>query len=153
LGIQFTWIPTGTLLMGSPATEEGRDEDESQHRVTLSKGFYLAVHPVTQEQWQTVMGNNPSVFKGQNLPVEWVSWVDCQSFCEQLRQLDGKSYRLPTEAEWEYACRAGTSTPFHFGNVMSTDQANYKGDDSDGRGGKGVYRNTTTPVGRFKQPN
>ena len=114
--------------MGSPKEEIGRGENETQHKVTLTKGFYMGVYTVTQEQWQEVMGNNPSHFKGEkNLPVETVSWDDCQEFIKKLREKDKKPYRLPTEAEWEYACRAGTTTPFHFGETISTDQANYNG--------------------------
>ena len=95
--------------------------NETQHKVTLTKGFYMGVHPVTQEQWQAVMGNNPSHFKDEkNLPVEQVSWDDCQEFVKKLREKDKKPYRLPTEAEWEYACRAGTTTPFYFGATIST---------------------------------
>ena len=108
------------------------------------------VYTVTQEQWQAVMGNNPSHFKGEkNLPVEKVSWDDCQEFIKKLREKDKKPYRLPTEAEWEYACRAGTTTPFHFGETISTDQANYNGNFTYGNGKKGVYRKKTTPVGSF----
>ena len=110
----------------------------------------MGVYPVTQEQWQAVMGNNPSHFKGEkNLPVEQVSWDDCQEFIKKLREKDKKPYRLPTEAEWEYACRAGTTTPFHFGETISTDQANYNGEVVYGNGKKGVYRKKTTPVGSF----
>jgi len=97
------------------------------------------------------MGNNPSHFKGEkNLPVERVSWDDCQEFIKKLREKDKKPYRLPAEAEWEYACRAGTKTPFHFGATMSTDQANYNGNYTYGDGKKGVYREKTTPVGSFR---
>ena len=136
--------------MGSPANEPERSDDETQHRVTLTKGFYLGVHQVTQAQWQAVMGNNPSHFKGDsNLPVENVSWDDCVAFCEALGKKDGKTYRLPTEAEWEYACRAGTTTPFHFGDTISVNQANYDGNYTYGNGKKGVYRQKTTPVGSF----
>jgi formylglycine-generating enzyme required for sulfatase activity len=120
------------------------------HRVTLTKGFCLSVTPVTQEQWQAVTGSNPSYFKGErNLPVENVSWEDCQDFCQKLSQLTGKSFRLPTEAEWEYACRAGTATPFYFGVSISTDQANYDGNLTCAPGDKSRSRGKTTPVGSF----
>ena len=110
----FAWCPPGTFLMGSPPSEESRFDDETQHRVTLTRGFHLGIHPVTQAQWQAVMGDNPSHFKGHDRPVEQVSWDDCQAFCTKLGQLAGKRFRLPTEAEWEYACREGTTTPFYF---------------------------------------
>ena len=137
--------------MGSPEGGRKRKSDnETQHKVTLTKGFYMGVHAVTQEQWQAVMGNNPSKFKGEkNLPVEQVSWDDCQEFIKKLREKDKKLYRLPTEAEWEYSCRAGTTTPFHFGETISTDQANYNGNFTYGNGKKGKYREKTTPVGSF----
>jgi formylglycine-generating enzyme required for sulfatase activity len=154
LGMKFAWIPPGTFLMGSPKNEEGREPydgaDETQHKVTLTKGFYMGTHLVTQEQWQAVMGNNPSNFKGEkNLPVDSVSWEDCQEFIKKLRKRDQKPYRLPTEAEWEYACRAGTTTPFSFGETISTDQANYNGRYIYGTGKEGVFRQKTTPVGIF----
>ena len=111
---------------GQSQGRKRKGDNETQHKVTLTKGFYMGVYTVTQEQWQEVMGNNPSYFKGEkNLPVEKVSWDDCQEFIKKLREKDKKPYRLPTEAEWEYACRAGTTTPFHFGETISTDQANY----------------------------
>ena len=110
----------------------------------------MGVHQVTQAQWQAVMGANPSHFKGEsNLPVENVSWDECVAFCEALGKKDGKPYRLPTEAEWEYACRAGTTTPFHFGGTITVNQANYDGNYTYGNGKKGVYRQKTTPVGSF----
>ena len=150
LGMCFSCIPPGTFLMGSPETEEERAADETQHAVTLTKGLWMGVHPVTQEQWQAVMGNNPSHFKhAKNLPVEQVSWEDCQEFITKLREQDKKPYRLPTEAEWEYACRAGTTTPFFFGSTLSTDLANYDGNYTYGTGKKGVFREKTTPVGTF----
>ena len=137
-------------MMGSPKKEKERDNNETQHKVTLSNGFFMGVHLVTQEQWQAVMGDNPSFFKGEkNLPVETVSWDDCQAFVKKLREKDKKAYRLPTESEWEYCCRAGTTTPFHFGETISTDQANYKGNQTYGNGKKGVYREKTTQVGSF----
>jgi formylglycine-generating enzyme required for sulfatase activity len=149
-GMKFAWIPAGTFMMGSPKEEKERKPDEIQHKVTLTKGFYMGVYPVTQDEWQAVMGRNPSFFKGEkNLPVERVSWEDCQQFVKKLGDKEKKPYRLPTEAEWEYACRAGTTTPFHFGGTISTDQANYLGDVAYGDGSKGVYRKKTTPVGSF----
>ncbi len=154
IGMKFVWIPPGTFMMGSPKGEEGRDPDElnneTQHKVTLTKGFYMGVHLVTQEQWQAVMGDNPSHFKGENkLPVEQVNWDDCQEFVKKLRDKDKKRYRLPSEAEWEYSCRAGTTTPFHLGKTISTDQANYDGNYVYGNGKKGVFRDKTTPVDSF----
>jgi formylglycine-generating enzyme required for sulfatase activity len=110
----------------------------------------MGVHLVTQGQWKEVMGNNPSHFKGEkNLPVEQVSWEDCQEFIKKLREKDKIPYRLPSEAEWEYSCRAGTTTPFHFGETISTEQANYNGEFKYGNGKEGVYRGMTTPVGGF----
>lgn len=149
LGMRFAWIPAGTFLQGSPPQEEGHQENEFQHRVTLSRGFYLGVTPVTQAEWQAIQGNNPSHFKGDSRPVEQASWSDCQEFCRRLSQTDGKIYRLPTEAQWEYACRSGTTTPYHFGDALSTDQANYDGSQNFGRGRKGPSRQQTTPVASF----
>ena len=113
----FSFIPPGTFLMGSPPQEEGRQDDEVRHRVTLTRGFWMAVYPVTQAQWVAVMGGNPSRFKGDDPPVEQVSWDDCQAFCERLDDKTGLRSRLPTEAEWEYACRAGATTAFSFGEA------------------------------------
>jgi formylglycine-generating enzyme required for sulfatase activity len=150
LGMKFVWIPPGTFKMGSPKEEKERDPGETQHKVTLTKGFYMGVYTVTQEQWQEVMGSNPSKNKGEkNLPVDNVSWNDCQEFIKTLREKDKKPYRLPTEAEWEYACRAGTTTPFHFGEKISTDRANYNGIEAYGENAKGEHRGKTTPVGTF----
>ncbi len=150
----FAWIPPGSFLMGSPQEEPERFEDETLHTVTLPQGFYLGIHAVTQAQWQAVMGDNPSRFKGRkrqdkNRPVEQVSWEDCQAFCAKLSQRDGKRYGLPSEAEWEYACRAGTTTPFFFGDTLSTDQANYNGNYPYNKGAQGEYRKRPTPVGSF----
>jgi sulfatase modifying factor 1 len=150
LGVKFVWIPPGTFLMGSPKGEAERGDNETLHKVTLSRGFYMGVHLVTQEHWQAVMGDNPSCFKGEkNLPVDSASWDDCQKFVKKLRDKDKNPYRLPTEAEWEYSCRAGTTTPFHFGETISTDQANYNGNHIYGNGKKGLSRQKTTPVGSF----
>jgi formylglycine-generating enzyme required for sulfatase activity len=116
LELRFAWCPPGVFRMGSPDDERGRFDDEGpQHRVTLTKGFWLGITQVTQAQWRAVMGSNPSNWKGLNLPVEGVTWDDCQSFCQRLGRLTSKKYRLPTEAEWEYAARAATTTAYHFG--------------------------------------
>ncbi len=111
----FRWCPAGTFMMGSPTSEEGRYDDEKQHRVTLTKGFWMMEMEVTQKQWKAVMENNPSNFKGDDLPVECVSWNDCQEFCRKCSAL-GLPVLLPTEAQWEYACRAG-STDAYAGNL------------------------------------
>ena len=150
IGMKFVWIPAGTFQMGSTGKEKGRGDDEIVRKVTLTKGFYFGVHAVTQEQWQAVMGENPSHFKGEKaLPVENVSWEDCQAFFKKLRDKDKQAYRLPSEAEWEYACRAGTTGPYHYGDALSVEQANYNGNFTYGPGKKGVYREKTTPVGSF----
>ena len=150
IGMKFVWIPPGSFVMGSPKEEERREKSESQHKVTLTKGFYMGKFTVTREEWQTVMGNNPSNFSGEkNLPMAGLSWDNCQDFIKQLREKDKKPYRLPTEAEWEYACRAGTKTPFHLGDTISPDEANVRGDDVYGNSKKGVNRKKTTPVGSF----
>jgi formylglycine-generating enzyme required for sulfatase activity len=143
-------IPGGTFIMGSPKTEEGRFGDEGpQHSVTVP-AFFMAKYPVTQAQWQAVMGNNPSRFEGANRPVERVSWNEAGKFCQKLSQITGKNYRLPSEAEWEYACRAGTATPFCFGETITTDLASYDGNYSTyANGPKGVDRWQTTDVGSF----
>jgi len=150
IGMTFVYIPPGTFMMGSPPYEKYRNDNETQHKVTISKGFYMQSTQVTQGQWKAVMGNNPSYFKnGDNYPVETVSWNDTQEFIKKLNSKDNKGYRLPTEAEWEYACRAGTITPFYFGETISTDQVNYNGNYPYGNGKKGIYREKTTPVGTF----
>ena len=110
-------IPAGTFTMGSPAGEVKRSSDEGpRHRVTLAKPFYMGINEVTQEQYQAVIGTNPSHFKGVKRPVENVSWNDASTFCRELAAKTGSSVRLPTEAEWEYACRAGTTTAYQWGN-------------------------------------
>jgi formylglycine-generating enzyme required for sulfatase activity len=147
-GMAFRFIPPGAFTMGSPAEEPGRSGDEIQHRVTLSLGFYLGKHPVTQAQWERVMGANPSHFKGADLPVEQVSWDDCQAFLKKL----GAGARLPTEAEWEYACRAGTASAFSYGDKLDATMANFNGNYPYGGAARGVYREKTTAVGSFK-PN
>ena len=120
LGMEFVYIMPGSFMMGSPSGESGRDEDERQHRVTLTNGFYMQSTEVTQGQWERVMGRNPSSFTecGADCPVEEVSWHDVQEFIEKLSEMEeNNKYRLPTEAEWEYAARAGSITRFFFGNA------------------------------------
>jgi formylglycine-generating enzyme required for sulfatase activity len=153
VNLEMAAIPGGTFMMGSPENEaERRDNESPQHQVTVPS-FFMEKYPVTQVQYQTIMGTNPSLFKGSNRPVECVSWDNAVAFCEKLSQITGKTYRLPSEAEWEYACRAGTTTPFHFGETITTDLANYYGQLTYGQGAKGVYRRETTEVGSFGVAN
>jgi formylglycine-generating enzyme required for sulfatase activity/tRNA A-37 threonylcarbamoyl transferase component Bud32 len=152
IGLDLVLIPSGEFTMGSPQGEKGRDDDEGpQHQVKL-QSFLMGKYPVTQAQWRAVMGNDPSYFNGDNLPVEQVSWNDCNNFCQQISQKTGKEFRLPSEAEWEYACRAGTTTPFYFGETITTELANYNGEYIYQNESKGVYRQETTEVGQFS-PN
>ncbi|MDO4569625.1 MAG: SUMF1/EgtB/PvdO family nonheme iron enzyme [Planctomycetia bacterium] len=120
-GVEYAWrwCPAGEFMMGSPKGEKGRDDDEKQHRVTLTQGFWMLETQVTQRMWQSVMGDNPSFFKGDNLPVECVSWHDCVKFCEKISKLSGLNIQLPTEAQWEYACRAGTTTALNSGKNLT----------------------------------
>jgi len=160
--LEMVKIPGGTFLMGSPETEEGHTENESpQHQVTVQP-FFMGKYPVTQVQWQAIanlpqinkrLDPNPSKFKGTNRPVERVSWSDCAEYVERLSKYTGRDYRLPSEAEWEYACRAGTTTPFHFGETITTDLANYNGTYTYGEEAKGKYIEETTPVGSFQVAN
>ncbi|MDA9962627.1 formylglycine-generating enzyme family protein [Opitutales bacterium] len=135
LSMEMLWIKPGTFEMGSPSSEKDRDDDETPHMVTLTQGFYLGKHEVTQSQWEKVSGSNPTHFKGGDRPVEKVSWPDVTSFCNKLTASErmagrlpaGMTYQLPTEAQWEYACRAGTKTSFSFGDELTSDQANIRG--------------------------
>jgi formylglycine-generating enzyme required for sulfatase activity len=141
------WIPPGTFLMGSPEDESERWEDETQHRVILTQGFWLAETPCTQALWQAVMGDNPSQFPGVDRPVETVSWDDAQAFLTRCNNMAPElALRLPTEAEWEYACRAGTTTPFWFGSQITPEQVNYHGNYPYAGGEKGQYRGETVSV-------
>jgi formylglycine-generating enzyme required for sulfatase activity len=155
--IPLAFIPAGSFLMGSPKNESERFDDEGpQHEVTLG-AFFMAKTPITQAQWREVAGwekverdlnPDPSRFNGDNRPVEQVNWLDAQEFCRRLSQRTGKKYTLPSEAQWEYACRAGTTTPFHFGPTISTEVANYNGEVY-GNGNKGDNRQQTTDVASF----
>jgi formylglycine-generating enzyme required for sulfatase activity len=132
--LEMVEIPAGEFLMGSPESEAGRRADEGPQRRVSVPRFYMGRFEVTQAQWQQLMGDNPSGFKGSDRPVEQVSWNDAQEFCQKLSQKTGKKYRLPSEAEWEYACRAGTTTQYYFGDDANK-LGNYAwfGDNSGGR--------------------
>ena len=150
-GIELALIPSGTFVMGSPESELGREAQEVEHWVTISRPFYLGRTEVTQRQWLTLMGANPSQLQecGEDCPVEEISWQDAQRFVSRLSQLTGETFRLPTEAEWEYSCRAGTSTPFHWGDQLGTDRANYDADPPSPGFQPGLDRGTTLPVASF----
>ncbi|BAZ13839.1 hypothetical protein NIES4071_56790 [Calothrix sp. NIES-4071] len=158
-------IPGGAFLMGAPKTEkESTDDERPQHEVTVPP-FFMGKYTITQAQWRAVatlpqvnreLDPDPSYFKeekGENLPVEYVTWYDAVEFCDRLSKYTGKNYRLPSEAEWEYACRAGTTTPFHFGETITPELANYDGSETYGSGSKGEFREKTTPVGSFQIAN
>jgi uncharacterized protein (TIGR02996 family) len=142
-----SFVPPGSFLMGS--TESSAEKPV--HRVTLTAGYFLGVHPVTQAQWAAVMGTEPSYFQGPNRPVEQVSWDRCQEFCAKLTaHRNGRgTVELPTEAQWEWACRAGTTTHFHFGDVPSTDRFNSNGSHTWNGSKTGTNREQTTDVGSF----
>ena len=160
-------IPAGEFLMGSADTDPGgRDDEKPRHRVRISKPFYLGVYEVTQGEFEAVMGSNPSAFSKTGLlkespnldcsrfPVDGVTWYGAVEFCRRLSESPKEKqahrvYRLPTEAEWEYACRAGTNTVFHFGNSLSSSQANFNGNYPFGDAQKGPFLNRTTTVGSY----
>ena len=123
--LDLVLIPSGKFMMGSPEAESGRRDDESRHEVTITKPFYMGMYEVTQEQWKSVMGKNSGLDQGANLPVTDVSWEDCQDFIKKLNTKKDGGYRLPTEAEWEYACRGGTIFSYSFGRSISKLDANY----------------------------
>jgi formylglycine-generating enzyme required for sulfatase activity len=147
--LDMVYIPGGTFMMGSPKTEAGRSDRESPHHQVTVPAFYAGKYPITQAQWQAVMGNNPSEFMGQKLPVETVNWHFAVEFCRKLSEKTGKIYRLLSEAEWEYACRAGTTTPFYFGETITTDLVNYHAYHPYGAAPGGLYRGKTIDVGSF----
>jgi formylglycine-generating enzyme required for sulfatase activity len=173
LGMKLARIPPGKFLMGTPATELQRETQEGpQHEVAITRGFYMGIYEVTQEEWEKVMGNNPSNFRPggsyatrvqginhKRLPVENVHWQDAKDFCKKLSDLPAeksarRSYRLPTEAEWEYACRAGVKeyAPFAFGKSLSSTQANFNGSQAYGTAVRGPNLDRTSIVGSYK-PN
>ncbi len=152
IGMKLSLVPPGQFSMGSPPKEEWHRDDEVLHRVTITNPFYIATTEVTQRQWKALFGTNPSFCTGDDLPVETVTWEQAAEFCRKLSLKEGMKYRLPTEAEWEYACRAGTTTPFHTGETISTDQANYNGNHTYANGRKGQFREETSAAGSFS-PN
>ena len=168
IGLGMVQIPGGEFLMGSPADELENFEREQPHHPVTVPTFFMGRYPITQAQWRIVAGwpkveedleLDPANFKGDNRPVEKVSWDDAQEFCRRLAARTNRNYRLPSEAEWEYACRAGTTTPFHFGETIDATLANYRAEDykvgdtlykgAYGRGVEGEYREETTEVGIF----
>jgi formylglycine-generating enzyme required for sulfatase activity len=173
INLEMVYIPGGKFKMGTDdqeikklcekyTTTDYYKRESPQHEVII-KPFFMGKYPVTQAQWQAVATQvekvnrllvpNPSHFKGANRPVECVSWNDAVEFCLRLSNHTKREYRLPSEAEWEYACRAGTTTPFHFGETITTDLANYKGNEIYGNGVQGSYKNETTEVGSFNVAN
>ena len=170
MALRMMQIPGGIFMMGSPEDElDNYDDEQPQHEVSVAT-FFMGKYPITQMQWrfvaalalvETELDPNPSNFKGDNRPVEQVNWHEAVEFCQRLSRYSQKQYQLPTEAQWEYACRAGTTTPFHFGETITTELANYRGTDdkerdwsgSYGDGPKGEYREQTTPVAEFDIAN
>ena len=162
ISLEMVLIPGGSFEMGAAENELESSEDElPQHLVTVPT-FFMGRYPVTQAQWRAVaalpqeeitLETDPSNFKGDDRPVEKVNWHEAVEFCQRLSKKTGRDYRLPSEAEWEYACRAGTKTPFHVGETITTDLANYDGNYVYGKGTKGEYREETTPVGQFGVAN
>ncbi|MBR6435520.1 MAG: SUMF1/EgtB/PvdO family nonheme iron enzyme, partial [Thermoguttaceae bacterium] len=139
----FRWCPAGKFMMGSIPAQ--------QHSVILTQGFWMMETEVTQKQWKAIMDSNPSCFKGDDLPVEQVSWNDCQEFCQKCSQMSFP-VELPTEAQWEYACRAGSTTEYFWGNTLNGDKANCNGTEPYGTNIKGKFIGRTTPVGSY-EPN
>lgn len=160
--IRLVMVPGGSFIMGSPSNEPERSTREGpQHSVYINP-FLMGRHPITQEQWRVVaalpqesypLKPDPSQFKGDNRPVERVSWFEAVEFCDRLKTYTGRAYRLPTEAEWEYACRAHTSSPFHFGDTISPELANYRCSASYNNGPTGNELRETTPAGQFRHAN
>jgi formylglycine-generating enzyme required for sulfatase activity len=147
--LEMVVIPAGEFSMGTgPTAVYGSIDERPQHEVRLSS-FCLGRFPVTQQQYRAVVGSNPSMFSGDTRPVESVNWSDAAAFCRRLRDLTNRPYRLPSEAEWEYACRAGTAHPFAFGPMLTADLANYHGEVRWDEGPAGIFRSQTTDVGSF----
>jgi formylglycine-generating enzyme required for sulfatase activity len=162
VGLEMVMIPGGKFWMGSPETEAERDPNEGPRHLVAIASFSLSQFPITQAQWRIVaswpkvkrsLSLYPADFEGDDRPVEQVTWYDCMEFCARLSQYTGQTYRLPSEAEWEYACRAGTTTPFHCGDTLAPDLANYDGNFVYGEGATGAYRQQTTSIRSFRYAN
>ena len=148
ISLDMIVIPSGSFQMGSPP-HHGNPDEHPQHFVTI-KSFMMGIFLVTQEQWKAVMGRVPPCrFKGENLPVERVSWEDAQIYCQRLSKLTGRNYHLPSQTQWEYACRAGTQTPFSFGETLTTNFANYNGEHTFRDEPRGIYFHATNEAGKF----
>jgi formylglycine-generating enzyme required for sulfatase activity len=163
IGIEMVAIPGGNFMMGSPQNEPERNHNEGPQHVVRVPEFLMGRYPVTQAQWNIVadkmpsvnqkLNANPSRFRGEKRPVEQVSWYDAMEFCDRLSSHAGRDYRLPSEAEWEYACRAGTTTPFYYGPTVTPKLANYYHEYSYNGGPTGKSSHQTTPVGQYRYPN
>jgi len=149
----FRWCPPGTFMRGSPENEKWRGLDETLHQVTLTRGFWMLEMQVTQAMWLSTVGREPSAFLGMDLPVERVSWDHCNAFVRRFNELNtapaGYRFALPTEAQWEYACRAGTTTPFHFGSALNGDMANCNGLFPYDTSVRGTFLGRTTKAGTY----
>lgn len=160
--LRMMQIPSGNFLMGSPEDElDNYENEQPQHKVNVAT-FFLGKYPVTQAQWRFVaelaqvereLDSDPSDFKGENHPVERVNWYEAVEFCQRLSTHTNRPYRLPSEAEWEYACRAGSTTPFTFGKTLTTEIANYDGNYTYNNGPEGSFREETTTVDNFEIAN
>ena len=147
--LEMIYVPGGSFLMGSPKDEEARNSNESPQHEVILQAFYMSKYPITQNQYQAIMGNNPSSFEGESRPVEYVNWYDATEFCQKLSSKTGDVYVLPSESQWEYACRAGTVTPFYFQDTITSELVNYNANHPYGDAPKGEYRQETTDVGIF----
>ncbi len=149
--MKFCWIPAGKAILGSPKNEKGRHPNETEHEFETNS-FWMGKYPVTQIQWKAAMGNNPSNFLGDNLPVENINWDDCQCFIKKCN-VSGLKLQLPHEDQWEYACRGGKGNKqaFYWGNELNGDKANCNGNLPHGTDKKGVYLEKTTEVGSYEK--
>jgi len=150
IDLEMVYIPAGKFQIGSPTSEAGCSDEESPRHIIEIPSFFMSRFPITQRQWKVLMDNNPAIFIGNgDRPVEMVSWDDAQEFCQKLADRTGRPYRLPSESEWEYACRAGTSTAFNFGETIAANLANYNLASPYKYAPQGVSSSSTTEVGTY----